>query len=87
MGRNIMQEFPHAYAQRELYMYIVSSIHHSIKFSYILPGEDVDLSRYTDVKIITGVLKQFLRELPQPVISHDAYSQITRATGECYLLT
>ena len=46
----------------------------------------MDLSLYTDVKIFTGVLKQFLRELPQPVISHDAYRQIMKATGEDRLL-
>ena len=47
-----------------------------------LPGETVDFSNYTDTNIVTGVLKQFLRELPQPVITFDAYSQIMKATGE-----
>ena len=45
------------------------------------PDEEVDFSLYKDHKIITGVLKQYLRELPQPVISFDAYSQIMKATG------
>ena len=31
---------------------------------------------------ITSVLKLFLRELRVPVISHDAYSEIMKATGE-----
>eukprot|EP00731_Ephydatia_muelleri_P008322 Em0004g660a len=44
-------------------------------------GEEVDFSVYTDVNIVTGVLKQFLRELPQPVITYDAYSQIMKATA------
>ena len=35
-----------------------------------------------DLNIITSVLKLFLRELPVPVISHDAYSEIMKATGE-----
>ena len=45
------------------------------------PGEEVDFSLYDDAKVITGVLKQYLRELPQPIITYDAYSQIMKATG------
>ena len=44
-------------------------------------GEEVDFSQYTDINIITGALKMFLRELPVPVISFDAYTEIMRATA------
>ena len=45
----------------------------------------MDFSQYTDINIITGALKMFLRELPVPVISFDAYTEIMRATGECHV--
>ena len=46
-------------------------------------GEVVDFSQYMDINIMTGALKMFLRELPVPVISFDAYNEIMRATGVC----
>ena len=45
-------------------------------------GEEVDFSKYMDSNVLTSVLKLFLRELPIPVISHDAYSEVMKATGE-----
>ena len=45
-------------------------------------GEEVDFSQYNDINIMTGALKMFLRELPVPVISFDAYNEIMRATGD-----
>lgn len=44
-------------------------------------GEKVDLSQYMDSNVITSVLKLFLRELPVPVVSHDAYREIIKATA------
>lgn len=42
----------------------------------------MDFSQYMDSNVVTGVLKLFLRELPVPVVSHDAYGEIMKATGE-----
>ena len=50
---------------------------------WLILGEDVDLSQYSDVNIITGVVKLYLRELPIPLITFDAYSEIKRITGVC----
>ena len=50
---------------------------------YPYTGEQVDFSQYRDVNIITGAVKLFLRDLPIPIISFDAYSQIIKATGMC----
>ena len=50
-------------------------------FPRVISGENVDFSLYDDVRVITGLLKKYLRELPQPVITIDAYSQIMKATG------
>ncbi|KAL5510741.1 hypothetical protein EMCRGX_G006339 [Ephydatia muelleri] len=44
-------------------------------------GEAVDFSQYMDINIMTGALKMFLRELPVPVISFDAYTEVMRATA------
>lgn len=42
--------------------------------------DGVDLSRYLDVNILTGAVKLFLRELPIPLITFDAYNDIMKAT-------
>ncbi len=47
----------------------------------LLPGDDVDLSQYLDVNILTGAVKLFLRELPIPLITFDAYTDIMKATA------
>ena len=54
---------------------------------YLMPttGEAVDFSQYMDINIMTGALKMFLRELPVPVISFDAYTEVMRATGKCHV--
>lgn len=39
----------------------------------------VDLSKCTDVHIVTGVLKRYLRELPNPVISLEMYDEFLAA--------
>lgn len=44
-------------------------------------GETVNLSQYQDMNIITGVIKLYLRELPIPLITFDAYKEIMKATG------
>ena len=58
-------------------------MHQSVwRYSSLLLGEKVDFSQYMDSNVVTGVLKLFLRELPVPVVSHDAYGEIMKATGE-----
>uniref|UniRef100_A0A3B3Z7M3 Uncharacterized protein n=1 Tax=Periophthalmus magnuspinnatus TaxID=409849 RepID=A0A3B3Z7M3_9GOBI len=46
-----------------------------VKTSFDKDGEKTDISAkaYEDINIITGALKMYLRELPVPVISYDAY--------------
>ncbi|KAL5494462.1 hypothetical protein EMCRGX_G015798 [Ephydatia muelleri] len=50
-------------------------------------GEKVDFSQYMDSNVVTGVLKLFLRELPVPVVSHDAYGEIMKATAHIQNIT
>ena len=45
-------------------------------------GEKVDLSQYADENIVTGAVKLYLRELPIPLITFDAYNDIIKATGK-----
>ena len=40
----------------------------------------MDLSQYLDVNILTGAVKLFLRELPIPLVTFDAYKDIMKAT-------
>ena len=49
--------------------------------SPLISDEDVDLTQYLDVSILTGAVKLFLRELPIPLITFDAYKEIMKATG------
>ena len=49
-----------------------------------ISGEVVDLSLYKDLNIITGVIKLYLRELPIPLITFDAYNEIMKATGRIH---
>ena len=44
--------------------------------------EKPDLSRYSDINVVPGVVKLFLRELPIPVITFDAYSEVMKATSK-----
>ena len=47
-----------------------------------LSGEKIDFSQYEDENIITGVIKLYLRELPIPLITFDAYKSVIKATGK-----
>ena len=48
--------------------------------------ESVDLFTYTDVHIICGALKRYLRELPNPVIAIENYAEFITAIGK-YTIT
>lgn len=53
--------------------------------SHILAdGEKTDISvnAYEDINIITGALKLYLRDLPVPVISYDAYPRFIEAASK-----
>lgn len=53
--------------------------------SHILTdGEKTDISgnAYEDINIITGALKLYLRDLPVPVISYDAYPRFIEAASK-----
>lgn len=52
-----------------------------VKTSFDKDGEKTDISAkaYEDINIITGALKMYLRELPVPVISYDAYPRFIEA--------
>lgn len=53
--------------------------------SHILTdGEKTDISvnAYEDINIITGALKLYLRDLPDPIISYDAYPRFIEAASK-----
>lgn len=53
--------------------------------SHILTdGEKTDISgkAYEDINIITGALKLYLRDLPVPIISYDAYPRFIEAASK-----
>ena len=45
-------------------------------------GDKIDFSRYTDINIVCGAVKLYLRELPIPVVTFDAYNEVMKATSE-----
>lgn len=47
-------------------------------------GEKTDISgmAYEDINIITGALKLYLRDLPVPVITYDAYPRFIEAASK-----
>lgn len=53
----------------------------SINVIFIIVGESVDLSQYLDINILTGAVKLYLRELPIPLITFDAYKVLMKATS------
>ncbi|XP_071774040.1 N-chimaerin isoform X4 [Centroberyx gerrardi] len=52
-----------------------------VKMAFDRDGEKTDISvnAYEDINIITGALKLYLRDLPVPVISYDAYPMFIEA--------
>jgi hypothetical protein len=48
-------------------------------------GKYLDLSKY-DIHAITGVLKRYLRSLPQPVIPHPYHERYLMLLGNDYML-
>ena len=44
--------------------------------------EKPNLSRCSDINVVPGVVKLFLRELPIPVVTFDAYSEVMKATSK-----
>ncbi|XP_036396151.1 N-chimaerin-like [Megalops cyprinoides] len=52
-----------------------------VKLTFDRDGEKADISvnAYEDINIITGALKLYLRELPVPVITYDAYPRFIEA--------
>ncbi|XP_038048605.1 phosphatidylinositol 3-kinase regulatory subunit alpha-like isoform X2 [Patiria miniata] len=53
-----------------------------VKNQFVANPEAVDLSRVTNVHCITGVLKRYLRELPNPVIEFEMYDTFMSANLE-----
>ena len=47
--------------------------------------EAIDLSaaQWEDINVVTGALKLFLRELPDPVIPNSLYQKFIDASSEC----
>ncbi|PIK62608.1 putative phosphatidylinositol 3-kinase regulatory subunit gamma [Apostichopus japonicus] len=65
---------------RGLYRTSASTIPvNEIKEQFNENPDKVDLSKCSDVHIITGVLKRYLRELPNPVISLEMYDEFLAA--------
>lgn len=51
-------------------------------WSFYLDGDQVDLSVYEDINIISGTLKQYFRMLPIPLITFDLYSKFIDAASK-----
>ena len=51
-------------------------------WSFSLDGDQVDLSVYEDINIISGTLKQYFRMLPIPLITFDLYSKFIDAASK-----
>lgn len=56
--------------------------------SILTDGEKTDISgkAYEDINIITGALKLYLRDLPVPIISYDAYPRFIEAASTSHRL-
>lgn len=56
--------------------------------SILTDGEKTDISgkAYEDINIITGALKLYLRDLPVPIISYDAYPRFIEAASKPHRL-
>lgn len=54
---------------------------------FFTAGEKTDISvnAYEDINIITGALKLYLRDLPVPIISYEAYPGFIQAASESQL--
>lgn len=46
---------------------------------------DISVNAYEDINIITGALKLYLRDLPVPIISYDAYPRFIEAASKSQL--
>lgn len=46
------------------------------------PGKAVSFDLYEDVHVAAVVLKTFLRELPEPLLTFRAYSRVQELLGE-----
>jgi hypothetical protein len=44
-------------------------------------GEDVDFSAFPDHHLLAGLLKTYLRELPEPLFTYDLYPQLIAAAS------
>ena len=53
-----------------------------VYWSFYLDGDQVDLSVYEDINIISGTLKQYFRMLPIPLITFDLYSKFIDAASK-----
>ncbi|KAM7407429.1 hypothetical protein PAMA_003245 [Pampus argenteus] len=58
-----------------------------VKMAFDKAGEKTDISvnAYEDINIITGALKLYLRDLPVPIISYDAYPRFIEAASKSQL--
>ena len=45
---------------------------------------EIDLSEYP-IHVMTSVMKQFLRELPEPLMTYELYDELMRAGGKFFL--
>ena len=48
----------------------------------LLLGEDVDLLEYDDPHIPAVLIKMFLRELPEPLLTFEAYDRVVGIRGK-----
>lgn len=49
---------------------------------YLLSGEDVDLGICRDPHTVASLLKQYLRELPEPILTFDMYDSYIAAVRD-----
>lgn len=62
------------------------NLHLFVHRSILTDGEKTDISgkAYEDINIITGALKLYLRDLPVPIISYDAYPRFIEAASKSH---
>jgi len=44
-------------------------------------GEQIDLSKCSEIHVVAGLLKEYFREIPEPVFTFSLYDEIIASQG------
>lgn len=53
--------------------------------SYIISGKDVNYSNPEDIHCAAVIIKRFLRELPEPILTFKLYETIITSSSKCQI--